>query len=556
MNDIATRPLIPTRVLLVEDSPGDAALIERALRQAKGGPYELHHVESLSELLAFLASHTVAVALVDLSLPDSDGLETLRQTQAASPKLPIVVLTGLDDSEAAERAVRCGAQDYLVKGKAAPETIDRSIRYAIERKNAETLRYRLMHADRLAAIGQLSAGIAHEINNPATFILTNMTLMRQHFDVLRKALSDVKQIVNDERQDKPRAAIDKVLEARDLEFLLEETDEMLSDNFDGMDRIKSVLGDLGSFSRIECNSIELVDVREIVEVACKMTFNEVRHRAQLVKDFHAVPKVIGDRARLTQVVTNLVLNAAHAISEGAADVNKIRISIRHQDSQIIISFEDTGAGILSSELTNIFDPFFTTKPRGLGTGLGLSLSLETVRKHGGDITVSSEHGSGSRFDVILPEQTGLKLTALRPVAVRADPRRRLRVLLIDDDPLICSAYTRALSQHELVTAIGGKQALDLLDNDMEFDAVLCDLMMPELGGEQVYQFALHQSTTLAQRFVFISGGAFTPRGKDFLSSIPTPFFKKPVSPQLLLDAIERVSVQDPNSASKEQARLA
>ena len=239
---------------------------------------------------------------------------------------------------------------------------------------------------------------------------------------------------------------------------------MASENLEGMDRIRSIVRDLTTFSRIDRGEVEMVQINDLVDAACNMAFNEIKHRARLVKDLAPVPFIAGHRGKLGQLITNLLVNAAHAIEAGAADSNQIKIVTRHVAQRVSLWVVDSGAGIAEEHRSQVFAPFFTTKDRGVGTGLGLALCAEIARTHGGDLDFDSEVGKGTTFKVSLPEDTGLTLTpavsALPPCATEQPPAR---VLVVDDEEPVCKALRRMLGATvDVVIAKGGAEALRVL----------------------------------------------------------------------------------------------
>lgn len=398
-----------------------------------------------------------------------------------------------------------------------------SLRDVTDLRRSQELERRLLHADRLASIGQLAAGVAHEINNPSAFIHSNLELLAERIETLRGAHPE-------------------------LADLLEEMAVMLADSLAGAKRISAIVGDLSSFSRIERDEVDAVDVNDVIEVACSIAHNEIRHRARLVKKLGNVPTIAADRPKLIQVVINLLVNAAHAIEGGHAEQHSITVSTFVRDACVVIAVEDTGCGIPAHQLRRIFEPFFTTKEREVGTGLGLSISAETIRRHRGELEVTSVVGQGTRFEVILPEHTGLSSAAPQAPSAELsrevrDAGRRARVLLIDDEALIRRAVRRILEPaHSVVEAPTGQDALDVLARSEPFDVIICDLMMPELDGPTFYERvgALHPA--LLDRLVFLTGGAFTPRAKEFLSSTHPLVLEKPISKSELLRVVKRIAL--------------
>jgi CheY-like chemotaxis protein len=278
-----------------------------------------------------------------------------------------------------------------------------------------------------------------------------------------------------------------------------------------------------------------VDVSRSVELACKMADNLVRHRARLVMEFEPVAMVEASESRLCQVFLNLLLNAAQAIPEGApADAHLITVRIRaHAPEQVVVQVEDSGVGMTQEVLARVFDPFFTTKSVGEGTGLGLSICHGIVESMGGTISAESEPGRGSSFRVVLRTVAGRAEDVTRPIALLpalAPAAPRARVLVVDDEPNVTVALQRSLGiEHEVSTANSAAEAMRLLSQDARFDVILCDVMMPGMTGMDLYAEVGRVVPQLAERIIFMTGGAFTPRAQAFLRHVPNPKIDKPLN---------------------------
>ncbi len=367
-------------VLLVEDNPGDARLLKEMLREVKGGQFSLVWADRLSAGLERLAEGGIDIVLLDLSLPDSNGLDTLASIQAQAPQFPIIVLTGLNDEALAVRAVREGAQDYLIKGQVDANLLVRAARYAIERKRAEEerrqLQEQLVHAQKIEAIGTLAGGIAHEFNNINGEIIAFIDLTL-------------------EMEDLPAAA------RRNLETIRFSA-------VAGADLTKSLL----AFSRRDIGDRKPVELKDVVNEALRVIEKQfIREGIQLtVKHSPGVPSIMANTYMLESVVMNLAINARHAMLRSAAKCLTVETGIENEKA--FIKVEDTGCGIPEEDLSRIFDPFFTTKGalaggevydgKVHGTGLGLSVSHAIIEGHGGEIKVESEVGKGATFMVYLP----------------------------------------------------------------------------------------------------------------------------------------------------------
>jgi two-component system cell cycle sensor histidine kinase/response regulator CckA len=377
-------------------------------------------------------------------------------------------------------------------------------------------------ADRLASVGTLAAGVAHEVNNPLTFVVSNLAFFKRSLERLRSLIAGASPI--DDAQ---------------LLALLEELDAAQADAAEGADRVRRIVRDLKVFSRADEDVRAPLDVRQVVDGALRLTGNEIRHRARLVRQFGDVPPVLANEGRLSQVFTNLLVNAAQAIPDGAADRNEITVTTWTEGTEAVVEVRDTGGGMPAALLPRIFDPFFTTKPVGIGSGLGLSICHGIVEQLGGAIEVTSAPGAGTSFRVRLPAVGRSPSAAAPDASPPALPPSR--ILVIDDDPLYGASLVRLLSPpHRVVTTTCARDALDRLNEGETFDVILCDLMMPEMGGMDFYAELQAWAPKLARRVVFVTAGGFTDRARDFLAEARAPWVEKPIPMAKLLAAIAAV----------------
>jgi CheY-like chemotaxis protein len=260
-----------------------------------------------------------------------------------------------------------------------------------------------------------------------------------------------------------------------------------------------------------------------------MASNEVRHRAQLVRIYGEVPLVKGSEAKLGQVFINLIVNAAHAIPEGRAATNEIKVVTRTDEAGCaVVEIHDTGSGIPHSILPRIFDAFFTTKAVITGTGLGLAICHRIVTAYGGRISVESQVGRGSIFRTVFPPAHG-KAAEAKIIASEVAPGRRGRILVVDDERMLGITIQRALAdEHEVVAVTAATEALELLKGGAQFDLILCDLMMPEMSGMDLYAQLRKLVPDQTSKFVFMTGGAFTSDASSFLAQISNPSIEKPI----------------------------
>jgi len=439
----------------------------------------------------------------------------------------------------------------LLDEEGQPSRILRIGRDITERK---ALAEQVAQGEKMAAIGLMAAGIAHEVNNPVAYMLANLNEMAISVDHIESFARMMEGAANgDEVRDLARKEkIDEVL--RELRTMIEES-------HGGGIRIRDIVRGLTAFSRKETNPERMpMDVIEVVEQVLRMTQHEVRIRCDVVRDFAPVPLVFGERGKLSQVVLNLVVNAVQAM-EGAGERDRDRphsLTLRTKltaDRQVALEISDTGSGIAPAHLGNIFDPFFTTKDVGRGTGLGLSVASQIIKNHGGAIRVVSALGVGTTFTVELPRAEGEEVEVTTPTIVAAASHQgpRGRILVVDDEPILLRSYRRLLGRHhDVVVAGSGREALEILVKDIGFDAILCDLMMLDLPGSDLYDIVRGRWPQLGEAFVFLTGGRGYPEVAAFLSRISNLALDKPTSEDALLAAIrervEQVAAAQPGSA--------
>jgi CheY-like chemotaxis protein len=283
-----------------------------------------------------------------------------------------------------------------------------------------------------------------------------------------------------------------------------------------------------------------IDIRGVLESAIRMASNEVRHRARLTRDYADVAPVDGSESRLSQVFLNLIVNAAQAIPEGDADNNEIKIVTRMDPSgRVAIEFHDTGAGIPADVLPHVFDAFFTTKTAAIGTGLGLAICRRIVADHDGEISVKSRTGSGTVFRIVLhaANQELAQAPAAAPIILAT---HAARILVIDDEQLLCKVIERVLgADHCVTTVTRAKDALFKLGGGERFDLILCDLMMPEMTGMDLYDELQQSTPDQADKFIFMSGGAFTDKSRAFLAHSSNAVIEKPFKSAGLREVVHR-----------------
>jgi PAS domain S-box-containing protein len=363
----------------------------------------------------------------------------------------------------------------------------------------KAIQARLAQAERLSALGVLSAGVAHEINNPLAYVVLNLEFMER--ELSRQGGTAT-----------PESMLERVRQARH-----------------GAERVATIVRDLKTFARADGWARGPVRIESVLESALNVAQSETTKSARITRRYADVPAVLGNGARLEQVFLNLVMNAAQAIPEGDPKEHEIRIDLTSDGDTVRVDVADDGVGMPPNVLDRIFDPFFTTKPPGVGTGLGLPICRSIVRAHGGELDVRSTPGQGSVFTVILPRWVGDKKKSepSAPGAAAPDAPRG-RILVIDDEPAVGRTLSLVLEPEYDVTVVTSAQEglaeLRAAKNGGSYDAILCDLVMPGMNGQDLFQAARTELPGIETRFIFMSGG-YSANG-DF-DQVANRFLEKP-----------------------------
>ena len=632
----------PLRLLLIEDSDDDAALVLRELKRSQFD-VAFERVQTASDLEQALEK-SWDVVLCDYTMPHLDAPTALQIVRRSAVDLPFIVVSGTVGEDTAVEVMRAGANDYLLKDHltrlgpaisrevrdsrvraetrrtdrarqqaeasfrliiesspdlivvhregrivyANPKTLDRlgvskaesiigeplsrivssnDVRTPREVTKTESGRpapieqrwlrcdgtaisvevvqeevvfegtlatviiardlternqiaAAMIEMDRMAAIGILAAGVGHEINNPLAYVLANLEFVTSELEVIIGEL--------------PREAYER-LEAR-----IADLTQALADTNHGAQRVRAIVQDLRTFSRGEDSVASLVDVRQILDSSARMAAVQIRQRAVVERIYEDdLPKVRANESRLGQLFLNLVVNAAQALPEGMPNEHRIEMVARSEGAFVRVEIADTGSGIPANVLPRIFEPFFTTKPTGQGTGLGLSICRRIVMELGGDIAVTSELGRGSRFIVRLPRASSVAGRAPTPsMAPRSKSLKRASILCVDDEAAIGQAIKRVLvGEHDVEVVTTASEALARVQAGQHFDLILCDLMMPAMSGMDLHRELLRVAPGAAARVVFLTGGAFTQRARDYLEGVGNPRLDKPIRIDALRSAI-------------------
>lgn len=427
------------KVLLLEDNTDDAELIHNELVLSGFRP-QLDHVEDRESFIRAL-DHNPDVILSDFSLPSFDAISALEIARSHDELMPFIIVSGVLTDDAASQAIRQGAWDYLLKDRLG--RLGSSIRHALreremrfEREQAQNRledvhrrlesafsqlqmthdeledayeqlkenQAQLVQAEKMSSLGQLTAGIAHEINNPVGFVRSNLERLAEYASVFTGLLDAYERAEKRIEDGDPLDASDLFAEVRALraerkvDFMREDIHVLIAESCTGVEQITEIVQGLRDFSRIDEPDFQSANINDGIEATLRLIWNELKYRFEVRQELGDLPRIHCHPGQLNQVFMNLLLNAAQATPEKGV----ITIQTEAADDHVTVRISDTGAGIDPEVLPRIFEPFYTTKPVGKGTGLGLSISYGIIKRHKGEIYAESEPGEGTTFTINLP----------------------------------------------------------------------------------------------------------------------------------------------------------
>jgi signal transduction histidine kinase len=436
------------KVLAVDDDVRVRAMLQDMIPSLG---YECRTAANGREALGVLRENRVSIVVSDIRMPGMDGIELLKEIMENHPGTDVISLTGHGDEYTFTDMIKAGASDFIAKpftkdeleAKLSRIVRERALKSEVERRGREykeksealleaneklseaieelkqTQSY-LLQTEKMACVGQLAAGVAHEINNPTGYVHSNLTSLGSYVDkilVLVKRYDDGLSAVKVSGNGDLTSLCEEIEELKKelkMDFVVKDFQKIIADSLKGTERIGKIVADLKSFSRIDEAEFALANINEGVESTLNVVWSELKYKCTVEKNCGDLPLMYCNLGQLNQVFMNLLVNAAQAIEEKGT----IRIATRHVSAQerlapiggengsIEVEVSDTGCGIPGDQLNRLFEPFFTTKPVGKGTGLGLSIVYDIVRKHDGEIAVQSEVGKGTTFTIRLPVRKG------------------------------------------------------------------------------------------------------------------------------------------------------
>ncbi len=419
-------------ILIVEDDYISRNLLKKMLIEMN---HEVVEAENGQQAWGLLQKSPFKIVISDWMMPEMDGLELCHKIRNSAQKgyVYIIMLTAKDRKTDLVDVFEAGADDYIPKPfdpeelRARVKTGERVVTLneqlietsaQIETKNEklkstlkrlEETQAHMLQSEKMASIGQLAAGVAHEINNPTGFVSSNLKTLSDYQSDLSELITKYHDLIDELKTEEGNDALPETIKSNvesikafeediDIEFLLEDIVDLIGDCREGTDRIKKIVIDLKDFAHPGEEVIQPTDINNGLDTTLNVVNNELKYKATVHKDFGEIPLVKGVPQQLNQVFMNILVNAAQAIDKKG----DIHIKTCLVDRNVTITISDTGSGIAEENLNKIFDPFFTTKDIGKGTGLGMNIAYNIIQKHHGTIKVQSEVGKGTAFTISLP----------------------------------------------------------------------------------------------------------------------------------------------------------
>lgn len=510
--------------LIIEDNPGDIRLLRHLLGTAEGVVFDLQTATRLATGLEMLREDDIEVVLLDLTLPDSRGLETFVRLHEEAPKTPVVVLTGLEDEDLASTAVRQGAEDYLVKGKVAGDLLIRSVRYAVERSRAKREREArdeaMRRSEKLELFRQLVGGIAHDFKNVLAAILTTSAAVSQELGPDHE-LAELFGVIR-------RSA----------------------------DRGTSMVRQLLAFSREEPAKPEVLSLNDVIGGLRKLLRGTVRDDVELsFKLEPALTTVKVDPNEIEQALLNMALNAEDAMHGGGElTVSTFNFEVDEafarehpelaEGSYAVLSVADDGCGMTDEVAARAFEPYFTTKERERGIGLGLATVYSAVQRAGGHVVLDTEIGVGTSFRIFLPVSREQATRIPRSATWDELPRVKSggeTILLVEDQSDTRSSLAKLLRQvgYSVIEARNGEQALRIATNFAgPIGLMLTDVVMPKMSGHELAERLA--SVRPALKVLYMSGYSFDVLGPHGITGEGVELLEKPFSGEVLLAKVGEI----------------
>lgn len=403
---MAKKPII----IAVDDMKAIRLLVKKTLEDSG---FTVITGEDGAQGMQLVKQHHPDIIISDVEMPVMNGHEfcSAIKKDPQLRKIYFIHLSTLDTTKHTVAGLNLGADDYISKETPSMELVAR-VRAGLRIRTLQTkldgAHQKLIQSEKMAAVGQLAAGVAHEINNPTGFVHSNLGTLKEYSQDILKIISSYEKLIqhlkNNPDSLPPQVAehiknINDLKEEVDLNFIMEDMTDLLSESYEGTGRIKKIVADLRSFIHPGKDQHEETDINQCIDTTLDIIKNELKYTSTVSKNYQEdLPKLTCFPQKLSQAFMNILVNSGQAIDKDG----KISIATRLQDKTIRILFSDNGVGIAKEHLEKIFDPFFTTREVGQGTGLGLHVAFTIIKDHGGTIEVKSQEGKGTVIGITLP----------------------------------------------------------------------------------------------------------------------------------------------------------
>jgi signal transduction histidine kinase/CheY-like chemotaxis protein len=485
---------------------------------------------------------------VAVTVTEGTPAEALARVHAMAGGRPLGMVVRTQEEVTA--AIEGGADEACLAGgldlHAFVAFVDRVLLRARRRRDVENAQASTLHSEKLAALGTLVAGVAHEINNPLTVVVMMSQSMRSMVEPLLRAQSEIFRLAGRHGPASPEELL-RLAEIAQTGAKASELFALFDDVDSALDTIRDIVRGLRMYARTgDDEKLEPVELPELVDQVVRVVGKGIATDAALERDYaRDLPALLLPRSRITQVLTNLLINAAQAIAQVDRPMHRVRVSARCDDEALALSVSDTGPGISPENIERIFDPFFTTKRldgTGGGSGLGLSISRSILQSLGGDLLAESVHGEGATFIAIIPTEGRRVERRSRTPGARESgpPNERASLLVVEDDEKILRSVALALrGRYDVILAGDGQEAIDLLSSGSTPDVVLSDVSMPLVDGPSLYEWIAIHLPALRGRVVFMTASLYDQEAQR-AANTGRPVLEKPITRERLLAALREI----------------
>lgn len=489
----------------------------------------------MKDVVRLLDTGIVDVVLVHSRSDDLAGLIE------KAGDVPVVVCSDRPSVAEAVAVMKAGAADYVPPTAAEEACLGAVKRKGPDAATADEVRMRLaatqaalVERERLAIVGQLAAGVAHEINNPSAFVVANLEELKASIRDLRELLKACMEAAVTSGTEEQLFRIQRLSDQANYPEVIPESLMMMHESLAGMARIRNIMQDLKGFSRTDDDDQVPSDVRRLLERSLGLVQNEMRYRGRVETTIERVPPVLCAPGRISQVFIHVLSFLLHLGNDTNSD-RVFLVNCRGEGEWVVVRFSDTSSQLDEETLTRIWDPVLENeRPTGARTGLGLAVCREILRRHEGEIDIVSE--AGTTVVVRLPAIAPVVNTsfALLPDEEGCDVLGEASILVVDDEPSLINSLRRVLRQvRSFSAASSGRVALEQIQAGERPDLILCDLMMSDISGVDLFEALSADYPELADRMLFITGGAFTERTRRFSEEHAERVLEKPIAPEML-----------------------